>query len=388
MKQALRSNLLTLSLAGIVLIYHSVSLLNLKEFDFAPKQQVSYIQLRIGEWMSKKWEFPSFGGLNFGESFDPASTWIKQRGYTFKYLIGQVPGFVVVGKPEKHRQFYLREEICSSYPFIRKETAQSGIWLARFVAQMKARGVTVIVVPIPTKVAMARGSLPATLPSCLLWAVVSNHSRDLEEEAYLNYKAIVDGDVRHILDLYKVYEGRLKANPNDYVFVPSDSHWSSLGISLAAKEVIDHLLGLGWSIGSPTLNLASSVQVFGEFIDYLRIPESYARQSEALQWTEPRYSIEVGSKPKRDPSGGRVIVFGTSHSARIQDSQWGFGKLLAKALSRELLDLSFVGAGPIDSFLEFKKAGHKIRREDLLIWEFPMRHTPTERDGAPELDFE
>jgi hypothetical protein len=117
----------------------------------------------------------------------------------------------------------------------------------------------------------------------------------------------------------------------------------------------------------------------GEFIGYLQLPSFFVARRPELQWQEPYYTLRSG--PARGQ--GRVLVFGTSYAERLKETEWGLGSQLGKALGREVLDLSFHGAGPIGSFIEFQKRGLKYKKGDVLVWEFPVRHPPVPAEVIP-----
>lgn len=309
MKKVLCKNALTLSLASLLLIYHLVAIANRHEFLSLGQRQESFIQIRVGDWYSNKIKFLSYGDLKYGESFDYVSKKIKQISYIFRYMVNQVPNFVILGLKEPFQRFYLREEICASYKKEAQQRVRSGIWMAKLIADFEAHGVTLIVVPIPTKISIEREFLPSKLPSCVLWGVAAKDSAELEEYSYENYKAFVDGSPSHILDLYQTYRDYLKHSPGNYVYVPSDTHWSSLGIALAVKEVVYKLKKMGWALGEADLELRSFESAYGEFLSYLQLPDFYVRRSNNLQWTEPLYTVNTNANPPHTNRGSDCFAW-------------------------------------------------------------------------------
>ncbi len=301
-------------------------------------------------------------------------TKIKEYGYVLRYVLGQYPSFTMVGDRLPYQRFYLREDVCPCYKKQREMNRQSRAVMSGLISSLQKKGVTVVILPIPSKVAVERAHISKRLPSCVLWGSLADSAELLEEDATANYEELVAADPAHVVNLNAVYEQWLRAHPDDYLYVPSDSHWSSLGIALAAKAVVDKLGG-----AEPAMTLVKPVATQGEFIGYLQLPSFFVKRSPELQWQEPLHTLSAS----RGGTRGRVLVFGTSYAERLKETEWGLGSLLGKTLGREVVDLSFHGAGPIGSFIEFQKKGLQYKKGDIVVWEFPVRHPPSAAERIP-----
>jgi alginate O-acetyltransferase complex protein AlgJ len=247
-----------------------------------------------------------------------------------------------------------------------------------FHQQLKARGIQLIVVPVPPKAAIypekivPRYNAPANDPAPML------HRFYAELGA-----AGVD-----VVDLSAVFVQN-HDHPRGPVFCKSDSHWSGIGCVLAAQEIAEKLRGkiekpatakeyvAEWKEAEREGDLASLVARDGRKSP----PEKIAIQSVSEKGT--------GAAVQEDP-GSPLLLMGDSHTLIYHDHDFlpvraGLVDQLALHLgfAPDLIGTSGSGATPVRINLyrrSGKDAGY-LAKKKVVVWCFAAREFTEATEG-------
>ncbi len=337
----------------------------------------------------------SFGGESFAlplltrgdapEARDAASKRIGEAGYVMAYEAGRLPAFIFSGRKDPLHRLYLRDEIRFQFEAARA-LVEKGFTprIRAFIESLEKRGVTVIVLPVPTKIAIDRDRLPRALPQDSLWEGKSPRGK---EDPYAVYKAYVDAAPEHVVDLHRAYVEYHQLFKSAEIYVPSDTHWSSLGIALAVSEVIKKLKALGWSVREPTIRYVYSSPAVAKFdlLAALELPESYLSTAPQLGWREPMYDVP----PVTDSSSAhKVVVAGSCYAIRLAETDgnepaYGLGAVLGRALGMVSAETNLANVPAAEPLARLVASHWLLERGDLLVWEFAAKTPPGESEELP-----
>lgn len=212
--------------------------------------------------------------------------------------------------------------------------------ILRFADDLRARGVELVLVPVPVKAMIEPDSLVGASPPV--------------ERPFLHpdqadfYEAIRSGGV-DVIDLAPVLFAQ---RANGRVFLDQDTHWRPQAMRAAAAAVADRLRTKAWfselNADPSQFSTASTARAhLGDLVDNLDLPpESHGYQPEAAT-LEPVSDSTTGRRPESDPASPLVLLgdsfvnifddpsigFGTEGEARIGA---GFAQHLAAALGTRL----------------------------------------------------
>lgn len=309
------------------------------------------------------------------QAVDFSSQWISRWGYALSFLGRRVPDFLFLGPKDPVQRLYVREEIPFQYPAMRKRIQEGFVHqIQEAIRFFESHGITLIIVPVPTKISIEREQLPKVLPADTIWNAgwTTKEMRQGEEDPQLVYRTLVEAAPNHVVDLFTLYQKYKELSPNEELFVPGDTHWSSLGINLAAMGVIMKLRQRGWKIKKPKPHFVKyrEPDFKLDLIRPLQLPQSYLTRAPAFHWEEPLYEI---SPLIEGSSQGRIYIAGTCYSKRLSKTTFGFGRILGKALRRTPMDASVVMGGAKGAFARMRAQQWALFSGDVLVWEFPIR---------------
>ncbi len=352
-------------------LYHAV---NLVAFVFLPSpvsndSQGKYLNLAsVSDLIPSKW-------ASLPNHFDRSINVIRGTGYLLRYLAGEEYPLVLIGTKTPHLSLFDRRDS----EFVYQETGEK---LERtFVPAMKewietltAKGVEVVVLPIPPKQAVEREKLPQELPPEYPWTEYLPHRR---EDIRGNFRRLLSADSSHMVDLFSHYMTHRDQNPQSNLYIPWDLHWSSEGIALAAQKTLDHLYKKGWPVGQYRLNLRAEAPLdhTPRLLSVLQLPGYYKRRSPNLRWREPLYTLEEEVPPRinvEPETVKRVVLIGSSFCNRFSGTPYHLGNMLASALKRELIANCMEGGGNWGALAELKRDDFHLRKGDLLVYEVLM----------------
>jgi len=321
---------------------------------------------------------------------DASSRELGELGFILRYKVGQFPYDMFQSpKGKTPRRLFARDASDLIYSRAIAETKQNALLLqmTNLAATLDRAGITLVIVLVPLHIAIERDFMPSgSLPPLHQWNELKDPG---PEDPYGVYQAIVDSAPLHILDLYKIYRDFRQANPDSPLYFPGDSHWSSLGITVAAQGVLNFLKQRGTEVdvGKVSFEGFGDHESKGQLISFLQLPESYVTSDPDLHWTEPLYILKKDRTLKLAAAGdGRLFVFGTSFTARFNKTGYGFAEMLAAGLGKKLTAWGNPGGGATQSLRYLQHEGFTLRRGDTVVWEMPLEAIQLDREAKiPEL---
>jgi hypothetical protein len=304
---------------------------------------------------------------------DSSSAALAGVGTVTRFLTGQYTSLAFSGGNDPYQKYYLRSDLEVQYQsakdLVQKNTS---VPLKGFIEHMEQHGVITIILPIPTKTSIERELLPKKLPARTLWANPPADGVEAPEEVY---NTIVATSPQHVVSLYDVFKNKRAQQPDEFLYIPWDYHWSSFGISLAAREVLGHLKSRGVKVaeGDPQFAELAPLSHDDMLLRFLQLPQSYLQKNRQFGWREKRYVLSA-EFPKQN---GRLFLVGTSNSRRLSDTSYGLAALLGKATGREVLSQYVDGMRWDLTLAPLIRESDKPKPGDILVLEFPMESVHT-----------
>ncbi len=252
-----------------------------------------------------------------------------------------------------------------------------------FRDQLSARGIHLVVVPVPNKEAIypefvtTRGG--GVLPDV--------HAPRTQAIMQRLREARVE-----ILDLFPVFAAarRVEADRTQpLLYLAQDTHWSPAGVALAARHLAHRLVTLGGvSVGDVEyVEKEASVRRLGDLVQMLRSPPIEAR-------VEPE-SVVCQQVVRRDTGGlfeespeAEILVMGDSFLRVFQrdtPGSAGFVAHLARELKQPLLSLVNDGGGATLVRRELRVRPAYLERKRVVIWVFTERDFGLAVEGWPRV---
>jgi len=369
----------TLAFTVFVVLYHGYSFFSGEYVKLVGLASTSRLEVKIGQRTLISFITPTIAGLRFSERPDGAARAITAKGYIFRYLVGQLPEIFFPGTDRETPWYFIRPEVAYSFDEVVRPALIEGNLLTReIIDRLEALGVTVVVVPVPTKLSMARSKISGELPQSV--SLIKPKADRGPEDARRAYERIVGGDPR-IVNLFEVFERESRGHA-ELSHLRLDTHWNSQGIVWAAGAVLENLRGRGWKLPTPVVQRPVVDRAPAYCVDTLQLPEGYLQRKPQLIGTDQYYSFE----PARGPAPWkRIVVFGSSYSVALQGTPFNFATVMSRALGIPLMNMAESGKGSIGSFRRAAKEGFRFLKGDLLVWEYPLRDLPARTMEFPQL---
>ena len=276
-------------------------------------------------------------------------------------------------------------EAARATPRVRPENADPIPAIVDFARQLEARGIELIFMPVPIRPLVypesvlgkerLRGAGPA---SCLI-------SDQTEFLAALREQGV------RVIDLVPLFLAH-RDDPRGPVFVPSESHWTGLGVVLAAREVAAAVDGKPWlaAAGKSQLlvewhTLDHTGHIYRDLQLKGRLP---ARPPDRLQYRAVRLSTPQGAQslPLHNPDSP-VVVIGDSNTIWWKDRDASLGHQLACELGFPIdVQATTRGGAPNPRRNQTRTAratpGY-LDGKKLVVWCFSSRATIEGTEGWP-----
>lgn len=362
---------MTMSCLGVLALYFAFNLRHPKSTIY-PKL-ASRPVLKITQNEKILYQTTLTPGYSFDSPIDYSSSVITKLGSTLRYFSQQVRTDLILGASKPFQRAYLKEEAFFQYP-LPDEWIQTHYLdvLLPFIHKLESKGVKVVIAPIPTKISVERELIQHDLPK-----IDSTHPQSdlkgLKEDSSYNYERLVHSDP-HFVDLLSPLREAQLAHPEENIYRPMDTHWSSQGLAISALAVLKHLDPKGTSHASIVQTSKSYPKKYDhDFFRMLLLPRAIFRHFPAYSWEENVFNIE--HEPRNLASAHeRLVLVGTSYSDCFKGSPHSFGKLLSHHLGRELLQSTDLGNYYAKrSLKKLAKKGYYAQKGDLFIFEFPFR---------------
>jgi hypothetical protein len=189
------------------------------------------------------------------------------------------------------------------------------------------------------------------------------------------------------VDLWPAFEQAKRLDPDDPVYVPTDSHWSSRGCRLAAVEIAQRvealwpaLLARGPGPTARAERFAKSainlerLPIGGDLLKLLA-PEKRGGGATMLfhRVTPPAAGAAAFSAPAAtgDPNG--ILLLGDSHLLVWRPRQGGLADHLERELGMPLAQIAVQAGGPAASRQALARREGALAGRKLVIWVFAAR---------------
>lgn len=252
--------------------------------------------------------------------------------------------------------------------------------IVAFRDQLAARGIQLVLMPVPNKETIYPERLTGQAGSGP--GVLTPHTRDLLDRLRA---ARVE-----FIDLFKVFaEARQHADSTNRasLYLAQDSHWSPAGVELAAQTAARRLVEKGW-VESGQVEFsqrAAPVQRLGDVLRMLQVPAIERRvKPEAVS------SVEVVRKDNgelyKDTADAEILLLGDSFLRiyqRDEPGAAGFIAHLAKELKQPLISLVNDGGGSTLVRQELHRRPPFLKNKKVVLWEFVERDIGIGTEGWP-----
>ena len=249
-----------------------------------------------------------------------------------------------------------------------------------FRGQLAARGIRLLVMPVPNKESIYPERLTRRAGRDDL--VVCGQTRQLLER--LRASGV------EVLDLFEVFS-RAKQDPGEFnaraLYLAQDSHWSPAGVSLAAKTVADRLRAQGW-VRSGTVPYdirPAPVRRVGDVVRMLQSPpiERFVGAEDIPCEQVVRRDTQA---PYADDANAEVLVLGDSFLRIYEQDEpgsAGFVAHLARQLGQPVTSLISDGGGATLVRQELHRRPRLLAGKKVVLWEFTERDIRLAAEGWP-----
>ena len=239
-----------------------------------------------------------------------------------------------------------------------------------FRDQLAAQGIQLLVMPVPNKESVYPDRL--TRYAKPGHGVLAPSTRELLERLRA---AKVE-----VIDLFKEFDdARQQGGPGSAVplYLAQDTHWSPVGVDLAAKAAARRLLELGWARpgGVEYTERLVPVRRLGDILRMLQVPPLERRLvPETVSCARVVRSDD--DKPYKDAAEARILVLGDSFMRIYQQDEpesAGFIAHLAKELKQPMMTIVNDGGGSTLVRQELHARPLFLKSKKIVLWEFVER---------------
>ena len=239
-----------------------------------------------------------------------------------------------------------------------------------FRDQLAARGIRLVVMPVPNKESVYPDRLtPRAGP---LRGVVAPRTEDL-----LDRLRAADVEVINLFEEFGRRRQQTGPASEASLYLTQDTHWSPAGVDLAAKAVARRLLELGWIRPGRVdyIEQPAPVRRLGDVVRMMQVPPIERRvspESVACSQVVRRDNGEL----YRETADAEILVLGDSFLRiyqRDEPGAAGFIAHLAKELKQPLMALVNDGGGSTLVRQELSGNPAFLRNKKVVLWEFVER---------------
>jgi lysophospholipase L1-like esterase len=244
--------------------------------------------------------------------------------------------------------------------------ADAATAIVAFRDALQARGIHLLVVPMPVKASVYPEQL-------------ARHARGADPPVYAHTHALIAELVREgvqTVDLFTVFRVA-RAETAEQLYLRQDTHWTPEGMALAARTVAERLTALGWvSPGNTEYALRPfEVERPGDIVLMMKSPwitRCYVPETVSCeQVVDPSSSI-----PYKDIPGAEVLVLGDSFLRIYQQDEpgaAGFTAHLAHALRQPVESIVNDGGASTLVRQELSRRPALLTNKKVVVWEFVER---------------
>lgn len=239
-----------------------------------------------------------------------------------------------------------------------------------FRDQLAARGVQLMVMPVPNKDSVYPDRL--TSRARAMRGVMSPRTRKV-------LAGLRDAGVE-VVDLFQEFKAarlRADANTETPLYLAQDTHWSPVGVKIAARSVAHRLIELGW-VEPGRVDYREQPAPVNRMGDLLRMLESPPIERALHSETVPTVQVvrsENGQLYSDEP-GAQILVLGDSFMRVYQTdapNSAGFIAHLAEDLKQPMMSLVNDGGGATLAREELCARPVFLKNKKVVVWEFVER---------------
>lgn len=238
-----------------------------------------------------------------------------------------------------------------------------------FAAQLRARGIDLLVVPVPGKASVYPDKLTSALaPGADVFAHTTLLRQEIAASGIATYDLHAD-----------LIAARIADPDGERLYMLSDTHWSGAGIKIAARALASRIRRGGWASAPPETprynRTAIQVQRFGDVAEMTKIPgrESFF-DDETVRVHQVR---DVASgELYQDSDDSPIMWLGDSFSRVFQtDEPEAAGIIANLAYELQIPITSIVNDGGASTLVREQLARRleKLDGKRVVIWEFIER---------------
>ncbi len=234
--------------------------------------------------------------------------------------------------------------------------------------QLAARGIRLIVMPTPNKESVYPERLTGRASARSL--AVGSSTRSVTQR--LRSAGV------EVVDLFEIYgRAKLDAAGEPSLYLAQDSHWSPVGVELAARGVAQRLLELGWvDRGNTRYSTRSKPTArVGDLLRMLEVPGITTRFGPETVTSRQVVDAATG-EPYRDDPLAEILVLGDSFLRiyeRDEPGAAGFVAHLARELEQPLASIVNDGGASTLVRQELHRRPSLLTNKQVVIWEFVER---------------
>jgi SGNH hydrolase-like domain, acetyltransferase AlgX len=240
-----------------------------------------------------------------------------------------------------------------------------------FRNQLAARGIDLIVMPVPVKACVDSEMMVES----------ANQKKLLQNASFDDFKAMVERCGVQVFDPAPLLMGRKAKAGGAPLYLATDTHWRPETMEWVARELAAYL-GTPSPLQGAGLRVAEKeISAYGDILTMLKLPAGdnfYHSQKVAIQ------QVLVGNALWRSNEEARVLLLGDSFSNiySLEPMGWGESAGFAEHLSRAL------GGQPLDCILrnsdgafatreilshELARGRDRLAGKKVVVWEFAVR---------------
>jgi hypothetical protein len=241
--------------------------------------------------------------------------------------------------------------------------------IVHFRDQLAARGIQLVVMPVPNKDSVYPDRLTARAEP--LHSLLAPRTREFLRKLRAAQVEVVD--------LFEEFE-RMRRQASDSqvpLYLAQDTHWTPAGVDLAAKAAARRLKELGW-IGPGEVEYREQpapVQRLGDIVRMLQVPLIERRVA-----PETVHCMQVVRRDNgelyKDGAEAQLLVIGDSFLRIYQHDEpraAGFIAHLAKELRQPMMALVNDGGGSTLVRQELRARSVFLKNKKVVLWEFVER---------------
>ncbi len=236
-----------------------------------------------------------------------------------------------------------------------------------FKAQLDKAGIALLLVPVPAKAAI--------YPDKLVDGVMNSETSRLDV-ADAEFIGLLRKDGIDVIDLAPTYLDYRSTHPDALLYTHQDTHWSGLGIEVAAAEISKHLSKLPWFATFPKTKFVASTAIqklTGDLVTMSKTPKSDP-ENVCLTTIKDSKGSMVSSN-RQSP----VVLLGDSHNLiySIGDDMLATGSGLPENLAFQsgiAADVVAVrGSGATPARVNLSRRGDNLAGKKVVVWCFTVR---------------